>query len=116
MASRVECPLFQTLFFGCAAMNLSGRIPYSFTVTSHVAVTLGMTFSLRFGAALAGVLKYQERLFERFLPPSLPRLVVPRFVGVEMLGFLSRAVSLGVRLSANMLAGHSLLSLVCTLV
>jgi len=51
-----------------------------------------------------------------FLPPNLPLVLVPMMIALEMIGFLARAISLGVRLTANMLAGHTLLKLVCMLI
>jgi ATP synthase subunit 6 len=91
-------------------------IPYSFTTTSHIAVTLGHSLALYLSATLTGLIKHQERFFDMFLPPNLPLLLAPGMIALEILGYLARAISLGVRLSANMLAGHSLLKLICMLI
>ena len=56
-----------------------------------------------------------ERFFDMFLPPNLPPALVPFMIALEIIGFLARSLSLGVRLTANMLAGHTLLKLICML-
>jgi ATP synthase subunit 6 len=98
------------------ALNLSGMIPYSLTATSHIAVTLGHTFALYISITLTGLIKHQERFFDMFLPPRLPLLLQPAIIGLEIISYIAKSVSLGVRLSANMLAGHSLLKLICMLI
>lgn len=65
---------------------------------------------------MTGFIKHQERYLDMFLPARLPGLLAPAVIVLEILGFTARAISLGVRLSANMLAGHSLLKLICMLI
>ena len=90
-------------------------IPYSMTATSHVALTLGTSLALFMSVTITGLIKHQERFFDMFLPPNLPLALVPFMIALEIIGFLARSLSLGVRLTANMLAGHTLLKLICML-
>jgi F-type H+-transporting ATPase subunit a len=94
-------------------LNFCSIIPYSLTTTSHIAVTLGQSIALFLSATVTGLIKHQERLFDMFLPPNIPLFLYPVIIGLEILGYIARAISLGVRLSSNMLAGHVLLKLIC---
>lgn len=91
--------------------SFNQMIPYSMTATSHVALTLGTSLALFMSVTITGLIKHQERFFDMFLPPNLPLVLVPMMIALEVIGFFARAISLGVRLTANMLAGHTLLKL-----
>ena len=98
---RIYVPLFLTFFLFISAINLSGMIPYSMTATSHVALTLGTSLALFMSVTITGLIKHQERFFDMFLPPNLPLVLVPMMIALEVIGFFARAISLGVRLTAN---------------
>jgi F-type H+-transporting ATPase subunit a len=103
-------PLVFTLFGFVLACNMLGMIPYFFTVTSHISVTLAlglMVFAIVVGV---GVMKKGPIGFlKMFFPPGLPWFMYILITPIEMISFLIRPFTLGVRLFANMLAGHMML-------
>jgi len=98
-----------SLFLFILGLNLVGMIPYSYTVTSQVIVTLFISSSVWIGKLLIGLNKHGIRLFGMFIPEGLPFVLVPFFVMIELVGFVIPMISLSVRLFANMLSGHVLL-------
>ena len=91
--------------------NLIGMIPYSFTVTSHFIVTLGLSFSLFVGVTLVGFQTHGLHFFSLLLPQGVPLPLAPFLVLLELISYSFRALSLGIRLFANMMAGHSLVTI-----
>ena len=105
-------PFVFTLFMTVLMGNLLGLIPYSFTYTSHIIVT-GALALLVFGmATLIGLWKHKFHFFSLFLPKGLPFLMIPLIIPIEVISYLSRPVSLSVRLCANMMMGHTMLKLI----
>ena len=102
-------PLVFTLFMFVLFCNLFGMIPYSFTVTSHIIVTFAMAMFVFLTVILVGLMRHGLRFFKLFVPSGVPSWILPLIVPIELISFLSRPVSLSVRLFANMLAGHILL-------
>jgi len=105
-------PLIYTLFSFLLAVNLLGLVPYSFTVTSHIIVTLTLTVAVWVGKLIIGLRLHGIRLIGRFLPGGAPIARAPRLVPLEIRGFLITLVSLSVRLFANRRAGHILLKVI----
>jgi F-type H+-transporting ATPase subunit a len=97
--------LFMFILFG----NMLGMLPYSFTFTSHLAVTLGMALVVFIGTTVIAFAKHGFRFFSFFLPHGTPWYVAPLLVPIEILSYFTRPVSLSLRLFANMTAGHTLL-------
>nr|YP_010736423.1 ATP synthase F0 subunit 6 [Plantago ovata]WEL36381.1 ATP synthase F0 subunit 6 [Plantago ovata] len=91
--------------------NLQGMIPYSFTVTSHFLITLGLSFSLFLGITIVGFQKHGLHFLSFFLPAGVPLPLAPFLVLLELISYCFRALSLGIRLFANMMAGHSLVKI-----
>jgi F-type H+-transporting ATPase subunit a len=89
--------------------NLWGMRPYSFTFTSHIAVTFAMAFFIFVGVTLIAIAKHKLHFLSFFMPPGVPIVMAPLLVPIEIISYLSRPISLSVRLFANMLAGHTLL-------
>lgn len=89
--------------------NLVGLVPYSFTVTSHLVVTLTMSLAIWVGKLIIGLRYHGFKLLSIFLPRGAPFAMTPFFVVLEMVGFTIPVISLAVRLFANMMAGHILL-------
>jgi len=102
-------PLVFTLFMFVLFCNLFGMIPYSFTVTSHIIVTFAMAMFVFLTVILVGLMRHGLRFFKLFVPSGVPSWILPLIVPIELISFLSRPVSLSVRLFANMLAGHTML-------
>jgi len=97
--------VFMFVLFG----NLFGMIPYSFTFTSHIVVTFAMALVVFLGVTIIAIAKHKMHFFSFFMPPGVPMAMAPLLVPIEIISYLSRPISLSVRLFANMLAGHTLL-------
>jgi len=97
--------IFMFILFG----NMWGMMPYSFTFTSHIAVTFAMAIMIFIGVTILGFVKHGVHFFAFFLPPGAPMFIAPLLIVIEIISYLSRPISLSVRLFANMLAGHTLL-------
>jgi F-type H+-transporting ATPase subunit a len=97
--------LFMFILFG----NLLGMIPTAFTFTSHIIVTFVMALVVFVCVTILGFAKHGIRFFSFFVPPGAPLLMWPLLIPIEIISYLSRPLSLSVRLFANMLAGHTLL-------
>ena len=97
--------LFMFILFG----NLFGMIPYSFTFTSHIIVTLALAMGVFIFVTVLGFIKHGVKFFGFFVIPGLPIYMLPLLIPIEVISYLSRPISLSVRLFANMLAGHTLL-------
>jgi F-type H+-transporting ATPase subunit a len=99
-------PLVFSLFMFILVVNLLGLLPYSFTVTSHIIVTVALALLVFFTVIIYGVYKHGLHFFRLFVPSGIPWPVLLLVTPIEILSFLSRPVSHSVRLFANMLAGH----------
>ena len=102
-------PFIFTLFMFVLAGNMLGMIPYSFTFTSHLIVTFGMAAVVFIGVTIIGFMKHGVRFFGFFLPHGVPWFLAWLIIPIEILSYLSRPVSLSLRLFANMTAGHTML-------
>lgn len=105
-------PLLFTLFLFLLSSNLIGMVPYSFTATSHLAVTFGLSLSLFIGITIVGFQSHGIHFFSFLLPKGAPLMLAPLLVVLELISYCFRAVSLGVRLFANMMAGHTLVKII----
>jgi F-type H+-transporting ATPase subunit a len=105
-------PLVFTLFSFILAGNLIGMIPYHFTFTSHIVVTFAMAIAVFIGVTILGFVKHGLHFFSFFAPPGTPWVMLPLLVPIEIISYLSRPISLSVRLFANMLAGHTLMKVI----
>lgn len=89
--------------------NLLGMVPYSFTFTSHIIVTGALALAVFFLATGVGIARHGLHFFSLFLPKGLPIFLAPLIVVIEIISYLSRPISLSVRLFANMVAGHTMI-------
>ena len=106
---RSYFPLIFTIFMFILFGNIWGMMPYSFTFTSHIAVTFAMASVIFVGVTILGFVKHGVHFFAFFLPAGSPMFIAPLLIVIEIISYLSRPISLSVRLFANMLAGHTLL-------
>ncbi|MEQ8318828.1 MAG: F0F1 ATP synthase subunit A [Rhodospirillales bacterium] len=106
---RPYFPFIFTIFMFILVGNMWGMMPYSFTFTSHIAVTFAMAFFIFIGVTLIAIAKHKLHFLAFFMPPGVPMVMAPLLVPIEIISYLSRPISLSVRLFANMLAGHTLL-------
>ncbi len=102
-------PFVFTLFMFILVGNMLGMVPYSFTFTSHIAVTFAMAMVVFVGVTILGFAKHGIKFFTFFVPPGVPFWMWPLMIPIEVISYLSRPISLAMRLFANMLAGHTLL-------
>lgn len=101
-----------TLFTFILTMNLAGLVPYSFTVTSHLVVTLTLAMAIWIGKLILGFRYHGIKLLGMFVPQGVPFALVPFFILLEILGFIIPVISLSVRLFANLMSGHILLKII----
>ena len=99
-------PLVFTLFMFILAVNMLGLIPYTFTVTSHIIITVSLALLVFITVIVYGFWKNGLRFFKLFVPSGVPIVILPLVTFIEIMSFISRPVSHSVRLFANMLAGH----------
>jgi ATP synthase subunit 6 len=108
---KIYFPFVFTLFTFVLLSNLIGLVPYTFTTTSHIMVTFGLSFSIVIGVTVIGFQTHGVRFFSFLLPQGAPLLLAPLLVPIELISYLFRAVSLGVRLFANIITGHTLVKI-----
>ncbi len=104
-------PYVFTVFFFILFANLIGMNPYAFTTTSHIAVTAALAVLTILLVIGAGIWKNGLKWFKIFAPAGLPIVMYPIIIPIEIISFISRPVTLAVRLFANMTAGHVMLKL-----
>ena len=100
--------IFMFVLFG----NFLGMLPYSFTFTSHIAVTLSMALVIFVLVTFVAFFKHGTRFFSFFLPAGVPLFLAPLMIVIEVISYFTRPFSLSIRLFANMMAGHTLLKVV----
>ena len=99
-------PFVFSLFMFVLVANLLGLFPYFFTVTSHIIVTFALALLVIGTVVVYGFMKHGFGFLKLFVPQGVPGILIPLVVLIEVISFLSRPISLSVRLFANMLAGH----------
>jgi len=109
-------PFIFTLFFFVLMGNLLGLLPFSFTYTSHIAVTFGLALMVFILVTVVAVSIHGLHFFSYFFPEGAPKLLAPLIVPIEIISYLSRVVSLSIRLFANMMAGHVMLDVFATFI
>ena len=102
-------PFIFSLFMFVLFCNMVGMLPYSFTVTSHIIVTLIMALFIFIAVTIIGFIKHGYKYLSIFVPSGVPAVLLPLITIIEIISYLSRPVSLSVRLFANMMAGHTML-------
>ena len=106
---RKYFPFVFTIFMFVLIGNMVGMLPYSFTFTSHIIVTFALAAVVFIGVTILGFAKHGMHFFSFFVIPGLPWYMLPLLIPIEVISYLSRPISLSVRLFANMLAGHTLI-------
>jgi len=103
-------PFIFSLFMFVLFCNLLGLIPYSFTVTSHIIVTFALAAVVFIGVTIIGFIRNGAGFLRLFVPSGVPIFLLPLIIVIEFLSYLTRPISLSVRLFANMMAGHTVLA------
>jgi F0F1-type ATP synthase, subunit a len=106
---RPYFPFIFSLFYFILMGNMLGMLPYGYTFTSHLAVTLGMAIVVFLGTTVIGFAKHGTHFLHFFLPHGTPIFLAPLLIPLEVLSYCFRPISLSLRLFANMTAGHTLL-------
>lgn len=108
---RQYFPLIFTLFMAILMGNLLGMLPYSFTYTSHIAVTATLAVAVFSLVVVLGIVRHGVHFLSLFAPPGIPFFLYPIIVPIELISFFVRPITLSVRLFANMMAGHLMLKI-----
>lgn len=104
-------PVIFTLFLFILVANLVGMSLYSFTLTSHVTIAFTLSFSFFISIVIVGILIQKASFVNTFIPSGAPAALKPFLIGIEIISYFSRPFSLGIRLFANLMAGHTLLAI-----
>jgi F-type H+-transporting ATPase subunit a len=108
---QIYFPFIYTLFIFILINNLIGMVPYSFASTSHFVLTFALSFTIVLGATILGFQKHGLEFFSLLVPAGCPLPLLPLLVLIEFISYLARNISLGLRLAANITAGHMLLNI-----
>ncbi len=109
-------PFVFSLFMFILLGNLLGLLPFAFTYTSHIAVTFGLALIVFVLITAVGIAIHGWHWFSYFLPEGAPKALAPLIILIEIISYLSRPISLSVRLFANMVAGHVMLKVFATFI
>lgn len=109
-------PLIYVLFIFIFTANLISMIPYSFGITAHLLFVVSLSVIIWLGITITGLYIHGWSFFALFVPSGCPLVLAPLLVLIELLSYIARAISLGLRLSANTLSGHLLLAILSTLI
>lgn len=107
----VFVPFVISVFGFIVTSNFVGMVPYSFTVTSSLAITFSIALSSFIGLNVVGACVHRVGFFALFLPSGCPLFIAPFIILIETVSYAIRPISLAVRLFANMMAGHTLLKI-----
>jgi len=102
-------PFIFTLFMFILASNMIGMVPYTFTTTSQIVVTFSLAAVVIIGVTIIGFIKHGLGFLGLFVPSGVPKIMLVILTPIEIISYLTRPVSLSVRLFANMMAGHTML-------
>jgi ATP synthase subunit 6 len=106
--SRDFFPFIFVLFIFILTSNELGMIPYTFTVTSHLWMTFSLGLMMFIGVNVVAFQTHGLHFFSFFCPPGCPPWIIPMLIGIELISYIFRVISISVRLFANVMAGHAL--------
>lgn len=109
LSNEVYLPFIYALFTFILCINLLGNITYGFAVATSAVVSMGMSFIVWIGVTILAIDRHRVHFFSYFVPAGTPLALVPVLVLIELISYLARAISLGVRLFANLVSGHALM-------
>ena len=104
-------PFILSIFIFIAMLNILGLFPYVFTPTAHIVMTFGLSLSIIIAVTLLGFITFKVNFLSIFMPGGVPLSLAPFLVIIETISYMIRAISLGVRLAANISAGHLLFAI-----
>ncbi|CEG19380.1 atp synthase subunit 6 [Ceraceosorus bombacis] len=115
-ANEVYLPFIYSLFFFLLFANLSGNVPYSFTVFTSGIASIGLSMVIFIGVTILGLSIHKAHFFSFFVPSGAPAALIPLLVPIEIVSYLARSLSLGVRLFANLISGHTLITILSSFI
>lgn len=104
-------PFILSLFLFLAMLNILGLFPYVFTPTAHLVMTFGLSLSIIIAVTISGFISFKLNFLSILMPGGVPLVLAPVLVLIETMSYMIRAISLGVRLAANISAGHLLFAI-----
>ena len=108
---EIFLPFIYSLFVFVLISNLASNVPYNFAITSSIILCLGLSVTVFLGVTIMAIVKHQLKFFSFFVPAGTPLALVPLLVLIELVSYFARSVSLGLRLFANLTAGHTLVAI-----
>ena len=105
-------PYISTIFLFVLLSNITGLIPYTFTVTSHIIITFTLSFSIFIGINIICLEKHNFNILSLIIPSNSSFVIALLLVPIEFISYLAKPISLGVRLFINLMAGHTLLKVI----
>jgi F-type H+-transporting ATPase subunit a len=111
-ARTAYLPFLFSLFFLILVTNLLGNIPYSYAVGTSLRVSRGLSLTVWIGVTVLALSIHGIKFFSYFVPAGTPLILVPLLALIELVSYIARAVSLGVRLMANLVSGHALMNII----
>src|SRR3984957_1740320 len=115
LGKEIYLPFIYSIFCFILVANLIGNVPYSYAITSSLIVSIGLSFTIVIGVTILGLSIHKIHFFSFFIPTGTPLALVPLLVLIELISYIARAFSLGIRLFSNITAGHTLLKILSTL-
>lgn len=105
-------PFISVLFSFILLSNLIGLVPYSFTITSHLIITFSLSLTVFIGINIICIKIYKFEMLSLFIPANTSFGLALLLVPIEFVSYIFKPISLGVRLFANLMAGHTLLKVI----
>lgn len=109
-------PFIFTIYIFVLLCNILGMVPGAFTVTSHISVTFALAGAIFIIVTIIGFVRHGFGYFRVFVPSGVPAALAPIIFIIEFFAYLARPVSLSLRLTANMTAGHIILKVVIAMI
>jgi len=114
LGKEIYMPFIYSVFLFILFANLIGNVPYSYAITSSIVVSIGLSFTIIIGVTILGLSIHKIHFFSFFIPAGTPLALLPLLVLIELISYIARAFSLGIRLFSNITAGHTLLKILST--
>ena len=114
LGKELYLPFIYSLFFFILIANLTCNFPYFFSITTSIMVSIGLSFTILIAVTILALSIHKLHFFSFFVPSGTPLALVPLLVLIELVSYLARAFSLGIRLFANVVAGHTLMKILAT--
>ena len=109
-------PFIFSVFIFVLSLNLFGAMPYGFAVTSHISVTFTLAMIVFISVTIIAFIIHGFKFFSFFLPHGTPTFLAPLMIVIEFFTYMTRPISLCVRLAANMMVGHILIFVIATFI